>query len=221
MGYRIHEKPRPRPRRTMQDTATPIRVYVHNGSTANLAIPCYYQEVHKPEHVHIHDPHWHDHVGWPSPSHPDHICQRWSPTRKICLAGEKHECSTRCRKYVNMASLIPIHLLSDYEGYKSARVSFISTNEETGKPEVIGNEEGVTTLGGIIAKAEISPEPEDWVVRVRFEVKDPDALEEPRKYRFAVFVDAPQRNGERSSLLSEARSDIVLHGELIVLPSAY
>lgn len=194
MGYRTEERPRPPQRRSMQDTATPSRVFVHNGCTADLAIPCWYQEVHPPINVRPHDKPWHDHVGWPTPDHPDRICQLWEiehPGGHGC-----HEMYTHpgfrhphdVRKLVDMRSVHPIHLLE--EGYKDAFVEFIDEHE------------------GIVATAQID-EKEDWTVRVFFDVLDPNALDKPRNYRFTVFV------------TDGTRRDIVCLSVLTVLPSAY
>ena len=198
MAYRTGPMPPHPPRRTMQDTATPSRVYAHNGTTADLAIPCWYQEVHHPVRMHHHDRHFHDHLGWPRPGHPERTCQLYEPFE----AGWPEPPHTvmgghpPVRKLLDMTTVSPIHLLSEYEGYTSARVAFIGEHE------------------GITATPEID-EHEDWIVRVLFDVKDPNALQDPQSYKFTVFVDAPKGDDR------PARSDIVCLGELIVLPSAY
>ena len=60
MSYRVHEKPHKHlARRTVEATATPMRVYVTNGSTADVAFPCFYQEVKPPKPAIHHDIHYH------------------------------------------------------------------------------------------------------------------------------------------------------------------
>ena len=209
MGYRLQPPPPPRPRRTMQDTATPAVVYAHNGTTADLAIPCWYQEVHKPIRMKRHDRKFHDHIGWPCPDHPDDSCQLFEPFE----AGHREPPHTvmgghpPVRRLLDMARLTPIHLTSDYEGYSSARVEFV------------GEHEGITASAGIDSL-------EDWVVRVHFDIKDPNALEEPQTYKFTVFVDADARQRRnpktgQPGTTQAKRSDIVCLAELTVLPSAY
>lgn len=199
MGYRTFgDRPAP-PKRTMQDTATPAKVFVHNGCTADLAVPCWYQEIHPPVRMKPHDRPRHDHMGWPDPCRPDMSCQLYEPFE----AGFPPEpCHTHMgghppvRKLVDMSRVYPIHLSSEDEGYSKARVSFV------------GDHDGITATASIDAD-------QDWIVRVRFEVRDANALEEPQTYRFTVFVDA-----EATGKLG-ARSDIVCLGELVVLPAAY
>ena len=198
MGYRINSHPKPKPRRTAVDIATPAKLYVHNGTLAHFAFPCWYQEMHKPVPAHHHDHHWHDHVGWPSPDHPDHICQLWAPDRHCCSIGHRHECSRHCEHYIDMANVFPIHLRE--EGYSSALVKWATDNRQ---PPT-----------GITATASIDTA-EDWVVRLDLDIKDPAALQEPQKYLFTVFVHANEDGG-----LNE-RNDIVVLAELNVLPSSY
>ena len=210
MSYRIHEHPRPLgPQRSIVDISTPIKVIVHNGTTANIAFPCWYQEIHRPIPAHPHDYHWHDYVGWPSPSHPDHCCQLWSPDRHCCSLGKHHECSPHCHHYIDYRNVFPIHLTE--EGYTGAAIKW--------------NTENRNAPTGIVATAEIDPD-EDWVVRVNLDLDVADAIEEPQKFKFTVFANAPQiattnpKTGQSGRTLP-ARSDIVALAELIVLPSSY
>jgi len=195
-SYRIKPRPFPKPHRSLQDTATPGEVWVHNGCTADLAIPCWYLEVHPPIRLHPHDTHYHDHIGWPSPNHPDHICQRWAPDEHNLPFELRHE-TTRPRWLLDPKYIAPIHLLSEDEGYSSVTVNWLSDHN------------GVTAVGWI-------DEVEDWVVRVRFDVASPNALEEPLDLKFAAFVNS---TGDEARGLS-ARRDLVLLGTLHILPAA-
>lgn len=211
MSYRIHEKPHHHPQRSVVDIATPIKVFAHNGTTEYIAFPCWYQEIHRPIPAHWHHHHWHDHVGWPSPTHPDHCCQLWSPDRHCCSLGMHHECSPHCAHYIDYRNVFPIHLLSEYEGYNGASVAWATENRQA--------------PSGIVATAFIDPE-EDWIVRVNLDIDDPAALMEPQKYRFTVFANAPQRTRTnpktgQAGRTDPPRSDIIALAELIVLPSAY
>lgn len=199
MSYRIQPKPKPHPERTLVDVTTPARVYVHNGTIAHLAIPCWYQEVHKPVRLHHHDRHLHDHMGWPSPTHPDHVCQLWSPDQHCCTIGMHHECTPHCRHYIDLSGLVPIHLLE--EGYTSFSVVFNASDEPP-------------TADQIVAEAYVS-ELEDWVVRINLDIFDESALYQPQKYKMTVF--ASMTDDENKTV----RRDIVALTDLIVLPSGY
>lgn len=202
--YRTHKEPRPHAERIAADISTPVRLIVHNGVTANFAFPCWYQVIHGPIKMFPHDVMVHDHIGWPQPSHPDRSCQLWAPDIHCYIRGAEHDCPPGCRMYLDYDNILPIHLLSDAEGYNSASVAWATEDREA--PD------------GIVATAEIDPN-EDWVVRLLIDADDPAALEKPQKYKLTVFVNAPQRTvGARTV---PARSDIVVLAELIVLPSAY
>lgn len=196
MAYRLKKTPPPRPRRTVVDTATPVKLYVHNGSTGDFAFPCWYQEVHHPLPGVLHDKHWHDHIGWPSPRHPGHSCQLWIPEPGYCAPDLHYECATHAHHYVDMSRVIPIHLTSADEGYNSVSVAWVQ------QPQ------GITTTAWI-------DDDEDWIVRLNIACNDPNAKEEPQTYKLTVFVNAPASTGK------PARHDIVVLAELTVLPSAY
>lgn len=195
MGYRINEHKPPKPRRTVVDIATPTKVFVHNGVISEIAFPCWYQEVHPPIPAAHHNRRLHDHEGWPSPGHADHVCQLWIPSHGKCLHGYR-ECSPHCKHYIDYARVFPVHLLSEDEGYTAAAVKWLDEHE------------------GIEVTATIDPI-EDWVVRVSVDCQDPNAIDEPQVYRMTVFVTSP------GSEDLAPRRDIVCLAELVVLPSAY
>ena len=194
MSYRIGNPPKPHGNRTVIDTTTPARFYITNGSTAMFAIPCYYQEIHKPVRAHIHNRHLHDHQGWPSPDHPDHICQLWAPDIKACKLGFHHECSRTCKHYVDMDNLIPILLID--EGYTEISITLL-----TDKGERL-NDDRVFAYGFI-------DEDDQWVIRVQVAANDNDAVNHPVKYKMAVRA----KCGELV--------DTVVVADLIVMPAAY
>ena len=119
-SYRIDE-PRPRfKQRSMQDVATPGTVFVHQGATAHLAIPCFYQEAHPPVHAH-------------PPYHPDHSCQEWDFDRHCCRRTPHLKfCPPSCERFVDLGRLYPIHLRE--EGYEEVRVE-----QQTGLVTVTGS----------------------------------------------------------------------------------
>lgn len=191
MGYRIKEKQPHKPNRSMQDTATPSKIYMQNGTTAYLAIPCWYQEVKKPIPAHHHDRMHHDHVGWPSPNHPDHICQNWDFAHSCCSFNENKKHCDRCHRYIDMSKLIPIHLTK--EGYKSIVVAF------DGAPN------GLKATGHIDKK--------DWIVRIVFIAKCDKAIKDRIKVPYTVFA--------QGNIDGRDVSDVVSKGMLEILPGPY
>lgn len=159
MGYRIGEpKPRP-PRRDVQDVATPMKIYVHNYCTARIAIPCWYDEVVAPTPACLHDRMMHDHLGWPSPNHPDRVCQDWdfvAPPRPGRLTFA-----------YNMGRVSPIHLTE--EGYTTVEVRC-----------------GTSDSGDVVVSGFIDPD-DDWVVRVNLQPKFA-RTEEPVELDFSAYV---------------------------------
>lgn len=187
MGYRRSEPPK-RHRRTMQETATRNRTYVQNGSTAELAIPCWYMEVLPPKPVSYHNVPLHDHIGWPDPYEPDHSCQ-YGDVAHHADAFEHGYDKGYVRRLLDTRRLIPIHL--EDEGYTSIEVAF--ANKPTG---LVGH--------GLI------DEGEDWVVRLTFDVDCPDAIDERLVVPYTAV--ARGRMGNRNV------RDLVAVGDLIILP---
>ena len=165
-SYRIDE-PRPRPKqRSMQDTATPGTVFVHQGTTAHMAIPCFYQEAHAPIHAHPHDRMRHDMLGWPTPEHPDHSCQEWDFDRHCCRRTPHMKfCPPSCERFVDLGRLFPIHLTE--EGYDGVEVE-----QQTGL---------VTVTGSIDAD-------QDWVVRLVISSEVDMEVTKPQRTSAAVYV---------------------------------
>ena len=167
MGYRQIEKHKPKPNRTAQKTATPVRYFMQNGTTFNLAIPCWYKEIHKPIKAHHHCRAKHDHYGWPNPDHPDHSCQ-WHDFAIECHNPFRHhgECHHH-HHYIDMADLFPIHLTK--EGYSKIIIAF---DKE---------------LEGLEAEGYID-EKDDWVIRVDFSAYLLEAIDKHVDVRFVVKV---------------------------------
>ena len=68
MGYRVKDVKPPDPEERLP------RYEVRNGATLDIAFECYYWKPTKG-----HNPHKHDHEGWPSPNHPGDACQMEPP----------------------------------------------------------------------------------------------------------------------------------------------
>lgn len=197
-SYRI-DQPRPKPkRRTMQMTTTPGTMYMHNGCSADMAIPCWYMEVRKPIPAAPHDRMRHDMIGWPTPDHPDHCCQEWDFDRHHCRRTPHLKCCPpKCEHFIDMRRLIPIHLSE--EGYDGVSVTVL---DSSGKPAA-----GITAEGSI-------DETDDWIVRIRFKVSVEDAMipsDDPVSYYYSVRVD----------MRDASSSDLVTIGRLVVLPAPW
>lgn len=202
MGYRqIEHKHRP-PNRTAQKTTTRAHWFMENGETFSLAIPCWYQEVHKPIRAWHHCRATHDHLGWPNPDHVDHSCQDHDFPHCHNHHETYHhdfgiECHNPFRKedihhhhhhYVDMSKLIPIHLSK--EGYNNVTVNFDKQID------------GLDVFGYIDST-------DDWVIRLEFKAFVEEAIDKPVDVRFVVRV-----SDEGSTTI-----DTVSRGVLTILPA--
>lgn len=200
MGYRIQEHRPPKPNRTMQGLTTPYRVYMENGQTVELAIPCFYQEVRPPIPVHRHCRPWHDHVGWPSPSHPDHSCQEWDFASDCSTVAGRLEIHRACDHELDLARLIPVHF---NEEYSDVSFNAVATDEE-GKE---ANE--------IQIRADLDDH-DDWVVRVSIDAKAMISPPKDRPKRFWFTVSYTGTIGPKAP----EDSKVLCKGEIVVMPVA-
>lgn len=192
MGYRIHEKPKPKPLRNVEGTTTASTIFVQNGTIFNYAIPCLYVVADRPERAHCHNKTHHDHIGWPSPNHPDHICQSWDFAHSCCSRHtDRHRCG-HCKDFLDMGLLRPIHLTK--EGYDEISVSLDEAPE------------GVTAVGHIDDKR-------DWIVRIKVSSATKEALKEKVRIPYTVFASGIVSNTETK--------DVVARGAIVVLPGPY
>lgn len=167
MGYRIGEHKHQEPRRTLDDVTTPSNIFIINGEISRLAIPCWYFVIDPPKRAHHHNRMHHDHIGWPSPNHPDHICQSWDFASSCCSHdSNKHHCD-HCSMFIDLSKLAPVHLLS--EGYTHAVIEF---DED---------------IDGLIADCDIDNH-DDWIIRININAKCKDAIKEKIKIRYTIFV---------------------------------
>lgn len=207
MSYREEQHRHCKPNRTMEVTTTPSGVFVDNGVTAHLAIPCFYKEIFPPIETWSHDRRVHDHHGWPTPDHPDHSCQNWDFAHGRCHKGNKrnawHDYITNpyeyhgacgnhnhCNDYIDPSRLYPIHLTQ--EGYEDVSIVFKDAPD------------------GLTYRAWIDEE-SDWIVRVFFDVEVEEAITDVVKVPFAVRVHL--QDGDYK------KRDTVLKSKLVILPA--
>lgn len=190
MAYRTIKKPK-RQKRVLQGVATENVTVAKNGAILNLAIPCWYYEVDHPQHTHIHDKEWHDHVGWPNPDSRDCSCQDTTYAELFSVDGRLLGWR-RDKRYLDLSKCFPIHLIK--EGYTSIDVAFSEPIE------------GLSASGTIDQK-------EDHVVRILIKPQCPNAINEDIEIDYTVFANG--HLGDR-----EAR-DVVATGKLRILAGPY
>lgn len=190
MAYRKIERERPI-RRVLQDMTTRNRTMVQNGATAYLAVPCWYHEVRRPQHTHLHDREWHDHIGWPDPRNPDRSCQGAYLLNKGMVPYrylDDREGWVHPGRYLNMSDMAPIHLLA--EGYDEVEVAFDDPP------------------AGLSGSGRLDPE-SDWVVRFLIHPMCEAAVKEDVEVPYAVFV--------KGNVDGRPRRDVVARGTLRIL----
>lgn len=203
MSYRIKERPPHKPKRTMENLATPVTVFIQNGTKEHVAIPCWYVEVTPPIKAHPHSRQHHDHIGWPSPRHPDHICQAWDLAHSCCSFNRhKHRCD-HCEHFIDMDRMVPIHLLD--EGYKSVKVVF--KNAPSGLTATAKIDDSVDIV-------EKKRHTKDWIIRITFEAKCNAAMDEHVDVEYAVFASGTLKGGKEVT-------DIVSRGIVRIMPGPY
>lgn len=188
MAYRKIDKPK-RTHRVLQDITTKNVTPVQNGVTADLAIPCWYMEIRHPQHTHLHDREWHDHIGWPDPVRPDESSQdaymlRWAPFSY----DKQQEGWIHPGRYIDMSNMHPIHLIK--EGYDTVDVVF--------DKEI----DGLSASGHIDTK-------EDWVVRFLLHPMCPDAIKEDVEVGYSVFVNGDIRGRKCRDIVARGTLRIV------------
>lgn len=143
MAYRMNEIPHDIPQRVFD---------VRNGATLKVSLACFY--------YHEHDNDLHDHIGWPSPDHPDAICQEhviepapWIPNHIRIEEG----------------NLVPIYLIE--EGYTGASVKI----------------EDETIAAASTSTVFIDQEQEN-IVKMNITVNLPTFTDKPKETGFTVFA---------------------------------
>ena len=193
MGYRFDNTPPPKP----DDVKVP-RFEVYNGEIMQWSFPCYYLEVEKP--IDWHDFKMHDHLGWPEPRKPGHICQALPDY-------EPHLSPAAVWRYVDMNKAIKIHLIK--ESYESSgNISFDKTDR---------NGDSVEELSKISSKVTIRPYPDDWIVDISFKPSLTQFADKPKEFLFNTYLNGIYEiNNTKTS-----RRDLLLRGKLVVLPGGY
>lgn len=181
MGYRFSDMPPRKP----EDFLPVFDMF--NNEKRVWSIPCFYFDVEKP--IDWHDYKLHDHLGWPNPDVPGHICQALPDYGKYSFSPAS------VWHYVDMDNAIPIHLSSEYEGYTTVSVVFDTVDEEG---------ESVST-SGITAQGSIRSE-EDWIVDLTFDITIAHFAGKPKEYLFNVYI------------AGDDRKDLLVRGKLVVLP---
>jgi hypothetical protein len=148
-----------------------------------------------------HNKYLHDHLGWPEPARPDHICQVWVPFKPEPCLGIDAELPRHFhpRRFIDLKGIVPIHLIR--EGYTSFEVSFAASDQ--------------MPKGEDILVDAYANEREDWVVRVNLDVNDRNAVKKPMKYKMTVIA---YMTDDEDRII---RRDIVALTDLIVLPAGY
>jgi len=182
----------------MQDVATPGTVVMTRGVTTELAIPCFYQEAHFPVHAHPHDRVRHDMLGWPTPEHPDHVCQEWDFDRHCCRRTPHMKfCPPTCERFVDLGRLFPIHLFE--EGY--SQVELVFEDDMISKHDAYIDEE------------------DDWIVRVKLYTDASMEIAERVETSMAVYVIGTSDKSSRVVGPSPQRVDLVALMRLVILPT--
>ncbi len=196
MAYRQIERKKTN-HRVLQDFATKNVTMVQNGATAYLAIPCWYMEVRHPQHTHLHDREWHDHIGWPDPKRPDHSCQNAYALRHGTpyVYDEEEAGWHHIGRYLDMSSMFPIHLRE--EGYSDIDVAFANPPE------------------GLDGHGYIDPD-DDWVARFVIHPMCPEAAGRDIDVEYAVFA-LGQTGAYERSLPAYDRRDVIARGTLRIL----
>lgn len=190
MAYRQVKRERPI-KRVLQDMTTRNRTMVQNGATAYLAVPCWYQEIRRPQHTHVHDREWHDHIGWPSPGRPDASSQDAYLLNRGTLPymyDKADEGWMHPGRYLDLSQFAPIHLLA--EGYTDVEVAFDDPPE------------------GLTGSGRLDPD-SDWVVRFLIHPMCEAAVKEDVDVPYAVFV--------KGNVGGRPRRDVVARGTLRIL----
>ncbi len=183
MGYRFEDIKPPLPEELL-----PV-FDMYNNEIRTWSIPCFYLDVEKP--IDWHDFKMHDYLGWPNPDKPGEICQALPDYNKSFSPASVW-------KYVDMDKAIPIHLLSDYEGYSANdAISIVFDTEDR---------EGNTISTTNIAKSGTIRTTEDWIVDIEFNPTLPQFAGDSKEFIFNVYLN------------KTSRKDLLLRGKLVVKP---
>jgi len=127
---------------SVDEVAGQCTINLTAGELFHIAFPCLYLVIEDPQIIIAHDRMRHDHDGWPSPGHPDHVCQGLNDTTN---AAQPYSKIIGPKKRLDLQKIKPIHLAA--EGYNEVLC------------DMIGNPETLLMVGEIDGLR-------DWVVNV-------------------------------------------------------
>lgn len=174
MGYRYNHIP-PKPENMLP------RFAVRNGATIRIALGCYYLQ--------LHDKRFHDYIGWPSPTHPDHICQVGTDTFRV---HHHHHCHGSHPAYTGRYTLTGEEIDLIDEGYQQVQVVFEEPEQASGIQNVVA----------------YIDEDNPFIIYLKMDARFPTFSDKPKDLRFTVFIGNP----------GEGQVDAVCHAFLTVLP---
>lgn len=224
MPYRTMKKPPLKP-----EAKLPV-FSMHNGTDAVFSVPCFYLEIEPPEFWH--DYHLHDHIGWPSHNHPDHICQRLPgnvcPVPRLLHPGQvpPHPLMPHgphphwVYEYVDMNKAEPIHWYSDDERYTDeieggyTPVAYVTFDQADVEDSMDDGHYTARVGEYIIAHDAWIREDEDWIIDMGFSVDGPAFEDKPQRLLLTLFVAMQDSEGGLHH-----RQEVV-RGWLEILPSA-
>lgn len=182
MGYRFNDRPPRKP-----EDKLPI-FDMFNNEMRTWSIPCFYLNVEKP--IDWHDYKMHDHLGWPNPTKPGHICQALPDYEPWKLSP------AAVWNYIDMNQAVKIHLKSMQDGpYESVVIAFDPFDEQ-----------GNAIDSSDIAKSGTIRTSEDWIVDLSFVPTLDSFAGKPKEFLFNSYLVGPQRK------------DLLVRAKLVVLP---
>lgn len=162
------------------------RLVVRNGATLKVAFDCFYFDPKA-----THDPHYHDHIGWPAPNYHFGICQMFPPRNE----NPRHWFHPIMRTKDDVS---PIDLSE--EGYTGFEVTYED-------PDIAAN---------LTTRIEADSTEGANVVRMQVDTALPLFSDKPKETRFTVF--AVKDVVDDQNVLLYKTKDELLHGVLTVLP---
>lgn len=190
MAFREWKPPKQKRNSSLAVGASPTKIFIDNGGTADIAWPCFYLKVPRPIPAQPHSRLLHDHLGWPSPDRPDRSCQDTDFAAIVTKDG-RHRRYKWVNKYLDMSRLIPIHLRR--EGYsEEVLVSVLEAPD------------------GLTWEAWIDPD-KDWIVRVVFYTEEDTAVTESVHCMYSIRL-------QRGTGVDK-RVNVLTRGRLTILPS--
>jgi len=227
MAYRIIERPKPKREdfSNFQDVTSLSRFTITNGAISDVGVPCWYWIPQKHVRAFPHDRPLHDHLGWPTPTHPDHICQegdmayhpdrdRWHRNHPNVFGDEaycEHPHMTgpmgNYHQHPHPGEDVHLrHSMPDTHGkyfnyLDMSRLVPIHLSAE-GYNQVIIKMNNPPTGFSITGSID---ELEDWIIRLRITAQCPSAVTENIHIPFAVHVS----DGDRTDVVMVTKATVL------------